>query len=176
MQSEGEGETMSVDAKFVKQEGRAPVASKSISGWVLEVYRVGRRHQFQGLMTEPDTGATYQTLRFGGPRDGRARDGDCEARRRGELGPAGRPGRRDVMNRHDSDRCHDELQETTMKHETPRKSFRLSPKTVRRVKLIQRYHENSSPRTATRIVEEGVRLVYEKLPEYFRTEEENDGS
>jgi hypothetical protein len=57
---------MAVDARWVKQQGRTPVATKTASGWILEVYRVGKRHQYQGLMTHPDTRASHQTLRFGG--------------------------------------------------------------------------------------------------------------
>jgi serine protease inhibitor ecotin len=58
---------MAVDARWVKQQGRTPVGTKTVSGWILEVYRVGKRHQYQGLMTCPDTRASHQTLRFGGP-------------------------------------------------------------------------------------------------------------
>ena len=55
-----------ITARSVKKQGRDPVARKQVNGWICEVYRVGKRHEFQALATDIASN-TYQTQRIGGP-------------------------------------------------------------------------------------------------------------
>jgi hypothetical protein len=54
-----------IDAQSVKQQGRDPVKTAEVFGWKIEVYRVGRRHEYQALAIGPD-GEVMQTPRVGG--------------------------------------------------------------------------------------------------------------
>lgn len=54
-----------VDARYVKSEGREPVSAAEYRGWIVEVYRVGRRHEYQGLAIHPE-GHSSQTRRYSG--------------------------------------------------------------------------------------------------------------
>jgi len=57
-----------IDAITVRERGRDPVIAHEYRGWMIEVYRVGRRHEYQ-TVAEDLTGAhpLYQGPRRGGP-------------------------------------------------------------------------------------------------------------
>jgi hypothetical protein len=52
----------------VRRQGRQAVRSDQYKGWQIEVYRVGRRHEYQAIAeNSADLGTVLQTARFGGP-------------------------------------------------------------------------------------------------------------
>ncbi len=53
-------------ASWAKHLGRDPVLGFEHKGWTIEVYRVGRRQEYQALAIDPG-GKERQTGRIGGP-------------------------------------------------------------------------------------------------------------
>lgn len=53
-------------ATRARDEGRRPVKAATYRGWTVEVYRVGRRHEYQGLAIGPD-GVVLMAPRSAGP-------------------------------------------------------------------------------------------------------------
>lgn len=55
-----------IDAIIARKQGRDPVQRVGYRGWIVEIYRVGRRHQYQALAAINGVPA-LQTARIGGP-------------------------------------------------------------------------------------------------------------